>query len=67
MPIKKRALPSELYELCVKRSELWAHFQQFTLRRNVRALTDPVYAKYAVDIGDGMCNCPLPFITVRKR
>lgn len=54
MPIKPRALPSELYELSVKRSELWHRFEQFILKRNVRALADPEYAQYAVDVGDGM-------------
>ncbi|KAH7713457.1 hypothetical protein AAVH_19195 [Aphelenchoides avenae] len=54
IPIKQRALPSELFDLCVKRSELWARFKKFTLKRNVRALADPDYAQYAVDIGDGV-------------
>ncbi|KAH7699669.1 hypothetical protein AAVH_33225, partial [Aphelenchoides avenae] len=53
MTIKQRALPSELFELSVKRSELWSRFEKFTLRRNVRALADPEYAQYAVDVGNG--------------
>ncbi|KAH7706841.1 hypothetical protein AAVH_25926 [Aphelenchoides avenae] len=53
MPIKQHALPSELFELSVKRSELWSRFEKFTLKRNVRALADPEYAQYAVDVGDG--------------
>ena len=37
LPVKERAIRSELIDLSIKRSDLWRHFKVFKLTKNMRA------------------------------
>ncbi|CAF1246967.1 unnamed protein product [Rotaria sordida] len=42
----------------IKKSSVWPLFLTFKLKRNMRAITDPDFSKWLLDIGDGIILSP---------
>ncbi|CAF5082287.1 unnamed protein product, partial [Rotaria sp. Silwood1] len=42
----------------IKKSSVWPLFLTFKLKRNMRAITDPDFSKWLLDIGDGTIPSP---------
>ena len=42
----------DLVSLSIKRSKLWGYFQVFMLNVNMRAIHDPAYAEWVLQMGN---------------
>ncbi|CAF2246188.1 unnamed protein product, partial [Rotaria magnacalcarata] len=58
MPVVRKGSRCAIIASTIKKSSVWPLFQTFRLKRNMRAITDPNFSKWLLDIGDGMIHLP---------
>ncbi|XP_008202049.2 uncharacterized protein LOC103315369 [Nasonia vitripennis] len=57
LPIKINGTRGETLNLCIKYSELWKYFKNFTLTTNMRVMPNEVdFAKFLLEVGNGTLN-----------
>lgn len=57
LPIKVHATRSEIVNLSIKFSSTWRHFIKFSLKQNMRVLSEETeFTKFILDMGDGILN-----------
>ncbi|CAF0980251.1 unnamed protein product [Rotaria sordida] len=58
LPFIRKGSRCAIIDSTIKKSSVWPLFQTFKLKRNMRAITDPDFCKWLLDIGDGMIPSP---------
>jgi ATP-dependent DNA helicase PIF1 len=58
LPVIRKGSRCAIIASTIRKSSIWPLFQTFKLKRNMRAITDPDFSKWLLDIGDGII--PLP-------
>src|SRR5271154_3355985 len=59
LPVIRKGSRCAIIASTIKKSSVWQLFQTFKLKRNMRAITDPAFSKWLLDIGDGIIPLPL--------
>ncbi len=58
LPVVRRGTRASTISACIKRTELWQHFETLHLVRNMRAGADElVFADWLLRLGDGLLPC----------
>ena len=61
LPVIRKGSRCAIIASTIKKSSVWTLFQTFKLTHNMRAITDPDFSKWLLDIGDGiMPSSPTP-------
>ncbi|XP_055388273.1 uncharacterized protein LOC129616672 [Condylostylus longicornis] len=58
LPVVRKGSRGTVVESTIKKSILWQYFQTFKLERNMRAITDPDFSQWLLNVGNGVITKP---------
>ncbi|XP_055380655.1 uncharacterized protein LOC129611500 [Condylostylus longicornis] len=58
LPVARKGSRGTVIESTIKKSILWQYFQTFKLEQNMRAVTDPDFSQWLLNVGNGIITKP---------